>query len=124
MDKVRDEIQEATVQYSDSELPKFERWLKSPNAEVRAAAADGLVQSGVAGGAILLRDAAKASKDPQEIETFNEGASILELPPATERFVEALKSKGDRKPARHYRLQDGVLTPTDPPAAEEQPAEK
>lgn len=103
LEQIRAEIQEAAVQYSDSELPKFEQWLKSPDPAVRTAAADGLLQSGLAGGALLLKDAAAASKDPQEIQAFNEDAGILEAPPATGRLVESLKNHPGRKPARHFK---------------------
>ncbi|MDB6080181.1 MAG: hypothetical protein JWO82_3928 [Akkermansiaceae bacterium] len=102
VEKVREEIQEAAVQYSDTELPKFEVWLKSTDPAIRAAAVDGLLQSGLSGGAILLRDAAAASRDPQEIQTLTEGAAILEAPPATARLVESLKNQPDRQPARHF----------------------
>lgn len=112
---VRQEIQESTVQYSESELPRFEKWLRDSNPEVRKAAARGLLDTGLAGGAPLLRDAATRSKEAEEIVELNRAASILELPPADPKSLKMGRKEG-AAPPRRFELKDGVLVPVAPEA--------
>jgi hypothetical protein len=100
-------IQDATVQYSDATLPQFEKWLADPSREIRDAATDGLLQSGLSGGAGLLRAAAAVAKDKAEAEEQERAASILELPPATARIIEERRADGkQRPPAKHFNLNE------------------
>jgi hypothetical protein len=103
IETIKGQIEEATVLYSDATLPQFEKWLQDPNPEVRVAAADGLLQSGLQGGAPLLRAAAAASKDPEEIENDERAASILELPPAK---IKVDPNAPAREPAKPFNLKD------------------
>lgn len=105
-------IQDATVQYSDATLPQFEKWLADPSREIRDAATDGLLQSGLSGGAGLLRAAAAVAKDKAEAEEQERAASILELPPATARIIEERKADGkQRPPAKHFNLNEQLNPP-------------
>lgn len=106
-------IQDATVEYSDSTLPQFEKWLADPSREIRDAATDGLLQSGLAGGAPLLRAAAATTKDKAEAEEQERAASILELPPASAQIIEQRKADGkQRPPAKHFNLNELTNPPT------------
>jgi len=109
------EIEDAADSYSVSELPRFEKWLGSPNPVIRAEAADGLLRSGLPGGASLLRAAAASSRDPAEIATYQRSAAILDLPPATGSMGNAMPKSSDRQALPHYR--SPLTRPTE--AAEE-----
>jgi len=106
---IKQEIEDATVLYSEDTLPQFEHWMQDPSPEIRAAAADGLMQSGLEGGARILRAAAAATKDPAEAEAYLQAAAVLELPPATAELVEKMRAS-DGAPAQHLNLKQPAET--------------
>lgn len=78
--QILEAIQEASISYEARELPKIQPYLIHPEAEVRAAALNGVLVLGDAAGAPLLRQAASTLKDPREAVKYLEAADYLELP--------------------------------------------
>lgn len=76
------EIEDMAVQYDARMLPQLEPLLSHSDAEVRAAAAQGIVTLGETAGAALLRRAALSAPTPEEAVRLKSQADYLELPPA------------------------------------------
>lgn len=74
------EINEAMTTYSKEGLPILTPYLSSPDAQIRAATIEAVVQLAVPEGAEVLRNAANTAKTPQERVKLLEGAEFLELP--------------------------------------------
>ncbi|WP_346334543.1 hypothetical protein [Prosthecobacter sp. SYSU 5D2] len=74
-------IDDAAVLYSPEGLPKIQPYLLHSDPEVRAAAIDGMVNLGEAGGAALLRAAANLAPSAEEAAAMREAAAFLDLPP-------------------------------------------
>ena len=80
-EKTLERIHEATVTYSEEGLAALSPLLMSKDPEIRAAAVEGIVQLGVAGGAAVLRDAASRSTIAEDRKTMLDSAAFIELPP-------------------------------------------
>lgn len=76
-------ISDMAVQYDAGQLPRLEAFLAHPDAEIRDAAAQGIVTLGEAAGAPLLRKAAQTAASPEEAGRFLKAAEYLELPPGS-----------------------------------------
>jgi hypothetical protein len=79
-EKIIEVIEEATVSYSASELPKIQPYLLHSDPEIRAAALEGMIQLGDAAAAPLLRAAAQLATSPEEADALREAAAFVELP--------------------------------------------
>jgi HEAT repeats len=77
-----EEIEDMAVQYDARVLPRLEPLLSHHDAEVRAAAAQGIVTLGETAGAALLRKAALTAPTPEEAVRLKSQAGYLELPSA------------------------------------------
>ncbi|WP_035605664.1 hypothetical protein [Haloferula sp. BvORR071] len=73
-------IDAAVVTYSPEGVKAIRPFLLDTDAEIRAAARDGMVQLGEADAVPLLRDAASKLKDTTEIASLQEAADLLALP--------------------------------------------
>ena len=101
--QILEAIHEASISYDAKELPKIQPYLIHPDAEVRAAALDGVLVLGDAAGAPLLRQAASTLKDPREAVKFLEAADYLELPSGS--LLAGKKKAGS--PAKDEPKKDG-----------------
>ncbi len=73
-------IENAMTTYSEEGLPVLEPYLSHADPEIRAAAAEAIIQLAVPAGAGVLRKAAKNSRNPEEQIKLLQGADFLELP--------------------------------------------
>jgi hypothetical protein len=90
-------IEQASVTYDPKGLPLLEPYLLHPDPEVRTAALNGMIVLGEAGGAPLLREAAKKASTPKEAVALTEAADYLELPAGS--FIPAERTaEGARLP--------------------------
>lgn len=101
--QILEAIHEASISYDAKELPKIQPHLIHPDAEVRAAALEGVLVLGDAAGAPLLRQAASTLKDPREAVKFLEAADYLELPSGS--LLAGKKKAGS--PAKDEAKKDG-----------------
>lgn len=101
--QILEAIQEASISYDAKELPKIQPHLIHPDAEVRAAALDGVLVLGDAAGAPLLRQAASTLKDPREAVKYLDAAEYLELPSGS--LLAGKKKAGS--PAKDEAKKDG-----------------
>lgn len=101
--QILESIHEASISYDAKELPKIQPHLIHPDAEVRAAALEGVLVLGDAAGAPLLRQAASTLKDPREAVKFLEAADYLELPSGS--LLAGKKKAGS--PAKDEAKKDG-----------------
>jgi hypothetical protein len=111
-------IQEASISYDPKELPKIKPYLQHPDAEVRAAALNGILVLGDAAGAPILREAAKRAPTPQEAVKLLETADYLELPSASllPRRKKGASTPGAAAP-RKSTIRPGNLPPRSAPVA-------
>jgi hypothetical protein len=77
------DIQAAAITYDPASLPTLAGYLDSADAEVRAAAADGIVLLGDGSGAGFLRQAAKRARNKAEAADWQAKADYLDLPPVS-----------------------------------------
>lgn len=101
-------MEELATTYSAESVPPLARYLKHDDAAVRAAAIDALLRLGDASASPLLRAAAKASEDPDEIVAMLNAAKYLELPSRPP----GLRARRQKQPAP-----DAPPPPDAPPAA-------
>ncbi len=101
--QILEAIHEASISYDAKELPKLQPYLIHPDAEVRAAALDGVLVLGDAAGAPLLRQAASTLKDPREAVKYLDAAEYLELPSGS--LLAGKKKAGS--PAKDEAKKDG-----------------
>ena len=87
-------IQEASTSYNAKELPKIQPYLTHPDAEIREAAINGIINLGDAAGSPLLRAAAKNTTDSKEAVKMLQAADYLELPSGS------LRGRGGKRKAR------------------------
>jgi len=89
-------IHEAAITYDAGSLSLISPHLSSSDAEVRAAAVDGIMLLGDAAGAPLLRKAADQARNAAEEADLRAKADYLELPPAKllgEGQIQALRAR-------------------------------
>jgi hypothetical protein len=101
--QILEAIHQASISYDAKELPKIQPHLIHPDAEVRAAALEGVLVLGDAAGAPLLRRAASTLKDPREAVKYLEAADYLELPSGS--LLAGKKKAGS--PAKDEARKDG-----------------
>jgi len=75
-------IEDASISYSASELPKIQPYLLHPDPAIRAAALQGMLVLGDAAASPMLRAAAKETTNPREAVALMDAADYLELPSA------------------------------------------
>jgi len=120
-------IHDAATTYDPALLPAIARHLNSPDAQVRTAAAEGIVLLGDAAGAPLLREAAKKARSTAEAADLTAKADYLDLPPAnllTKEQLEKLKlrkaqgqliRKQNSKPPRRLKMSPSSSSPAPQP---------
>jgi hypothetical protein len=86
---VLEAIDDATVTYSVEGLVTLGPLLSHPDPEIREAAIEGIVQLGETAGVQVLREAAKKSRNPREVEQMTEAAAFLEIPEYRPGFFES-----------------------------------
>ena len=101
--QILEAIHEASISYDAKELSKIQPHLIHPDAEVRAAALEGVLVLGDAAGAPLLRQAASTLKDPREAVKYLDAAEYLELPSGS--LLAGKKKAGS--PAKDEAKKDG-----------------
>jgi len=77
------EIHAAAITYDPTNLHTLAPHLDSPDAEIRAAAADGIVLLGASAGSHVLKRAAMRAKNSREAVDWQSKAEYLELPPVS-----------------------------------------
>lgn len=75
-------IEDASISYSASELPKIQPYLLHPDPAIRTAALQGMLVLGDAAASPMLRAAAKETTNPREEVALLDAADYLELPSA------------------------------------------
>ena len=89
-------IQDLAVTYDAASVPALARFLSNRDAEIRAAARDGLIQLGERAAIPYLQEAARKAA-PEEAQALREAAEFLALPTWTERRA-ALKAQKKAAP--------------------------
>jgi len=84
-------IQDLAVTYDAASVPALARYLSNRDAEIRAAARDGLIQLGERAAIPYLQEAARQAA-PEEAQALREAAEFLALPTWTQRRA-ALKAQ-------------------------------
>ncbi|MGC4017739.1 MAG: HEAT repeat domain-containing protein [Luteolibacter sp.] len=74
------EIEQAVTTYEPAAVKTIAAFLQDPDAEVRIAARDGLIQLGEQDAIPVLRLAATRMSDPQEAAACRDAADYLEMP--------------------------------------------
>lgn len=92
-------IHAAAITYDPAFLANIAPHLNSPDPDVRAAAAEGIVVLGDSAGSALLRQAAKTARSGEEAAELREKADYLELPSATPDLLRKMKALNGRRAA-------------------------
>lgn len=109
--EILNEIEQASVTYDAKALPQIEPYLLHPDAEVRAAAMNGMIVLGDSAAAPLLRKAAESAATPKESVALSEAADYMELPAGTFVPKQRAEQSGGRKPLEGKQEERKRLSP-------------
>ncbi|MCW1914283.1 hypothetical protein OJ996_11900 [Luteolibacter sp. GHJ8] len=109
--EILNEIEQASVTYDAKALPQIEPYLLHPDAEVRAAAMNGMIVLGDSAAAPLLRKAAESASTPKESVALSEAADYMELPAGTFVPKQRAEQSGGRKPLEGKQGERKRLSP-------------